>query len=77
MDFNRGGKPIGIEFTAPTTVTLAALNRMLGELGLPPLCDANLSLSARHRIGCGSLAKAGDPCERGIEGGNGFPRARE
>lgn len=42
VDFSHDGKPIGIELTAPTTVTLAALNRVLGALGLPPLRDADL-----------------------------------
>ncbi|MBM4045317.1 MAG: DUF2283 domain-containing protein [Planctomycetes bacterium] len=48
VDFNRDGKPIGIEITAPSKLTLAALNRALRALGLPavkrgdlaPLCTA-------------------------------------
>ncbi len=35
IDFNRSGKPIGIEITAPAQLTLAALNRVLGDLGQP------------------------------------------
>lgn len=42
VDFNRRGKPIGIELTAPTKVTLTALNRLLGELGLSPLSEGDL-----------------------------------
>lgn len=42
VDFSRTGKPIGIELTAPTKVTLSTLNRVLDELGLPPLRDADL-----------------------------------
>jgi hypothetical protein len=42
IDFSPGGKPIGIELTAPTMVTLSALNRVLDELGQPPLRDADL-----------------------------------
>lgn len=42
VDFGRGGKPIGIELTAPTKVTLSALNRLLDELGQPPLRDVDL-----------------------------------
>lgn len=42
VEFSRSGKPIGIELTAPTKVTLPALNRLLGELGLPPLRAADL-----------------------------------
>ncbi len=34
IDFNRRGKPIGIEITAPSKVTLAALNRILRSLGV-------------------------------------------
>ncbi len=37
IDFNRSGKPIGIEITAPDKVTAAALNRVLRDLGLPPV----------------------------------------
>jgi len=42
IDFGRSGKPIGVELTAPTKVTLSALNRVLEELGQPPLRDADL-----------------------------------
>ena len=37
IDFNRSGKPIGIEITAPAEVTTVALNKVLHNLGLPPL----------------------------------------
>jgi len=37
IDFNRGGRAIGIEITAPTRVTVAALNRVLRQLGHPPI----------------------------------------
>ena len=37
IDFSRGGKPIGIEITAPGRVSTVALNRVLRGLGLPPL----------------------------------------
>lgn len=42
IDFNHGGKPIGIEMTAPAKVTLAALNDLLRDLGLPSLSAADL-----------------------------------
>jgi hypothetical protein len=42
VDFNRSGKPIGIELTAPTEVTLPALNQVLSDLGLPPVSAADL-----------------------------------
>jgi hypothetical protein len=42
VDFSRGGKPIGIELTAPDKVTLTALNQLLTELGLPRMSAADL-----------------------------------
>jgi len=33
VDYTRGGRPIGIEITAPSRTTLAAINRVLGSLG--------------------------------------------
>jgi uncharacterized protein YuzE len=35
IDFTQRGKPIGIEITAPSRVTVAAVTRVLKELGLP------------------------------------------
>lgn len=35
VDFNRAGKPIGIEITAPEKTTLPLFNRALKHLGLP------------------------------------------
>lgn len=43
VDFSRGGKPIGIEITSPDTVTLAAMNRVLRELGLDAIKRADLA----------------------------------
>lgn len=37
IDFNRSGKPIGIEITAPDKITATALNRVLREFGLDPV----------------------------------------
>lgn len=37
IDFARGGQPIGIEITAPAKLSVAALNRVLRELGFPPV----------------------------------------
>ncbi len=34
VDFGPGDRPIGIEITAPTKLTVAALNRVLTQLGL-------------------------------------------
>lgn len=42
IDFARDGKPIGIEILAPEKLTLAALNKVLRELGLTPLKRADL-----------------------------------
>lgn len=35
VDFRSDGRPIGIELTAPDKVSLAALNKVLLDLGLP------------------------------------------
>ncbi len=43
VDFSRSGKPIGIEITTPSAVTLAAFNRVLRELGLATLKRADLA----------------------------------
>jgi len=43
IDFNRSGKPIGIEITAPGKVSAAALNRVLRPLGLPRVTRADLA----------------------------------
>lgn len=37
VDFNRGGKAIGIEITAPQRLTLGKMNRVLRLLGQPLL----------------------------------------
>ncbi|MCI0588569.1 MAG: DUF2283 domain-containing protein [Planctomycetes bacterium] len=43
IDFNRTGRPIGIEITAPRKTTVAALHRVLRSLGFGPLRRADLS----------------------------------
>ncbi len=43
IDFNRSGKPIGIEITAPAKLSAAALNRVLRRLGLPAVTRADLA----------------------------------
>jgi len=43
IDFNRNGKPIGIEITAPTKVSASGLNRVLRRLGLPLVRPADLA----------------------------------
>jgi hypothetical protein len=35
VDFSRGGKPIGIEITAPSQVSVTRFNKILKELGFP------------------------------------------
>jgi cation transport regulator ChaC len=42
IDFNRAGTPIGIEITAPAKVSTAGLNRVLRQLGFPPVTRAEL-----------------------------------
>ncbi len=36
VDFNQGGKPIGIEITAPTQISLKTINSVLEGLGIHP-----------------------------------------
>jgi hypothetical protein len=43
IDFNRRGKPIGLEITAPSKVTLATLNRILRGLGVAPAKRGDLA----------------------------------
>lgn len=43
VDFSRSGRPIGIEITAPEAVSLAAMNRVLGEFGLARIKRADLA----------------------------------
>jgi len=43
IDFSRTGKPIGIEITAPSAVTLPVFNRVLRDLGLGTLKRADLA----------------------------------
>jgi hypothetical protein len=43
IDFASGGKPIGLEITAPSRVSAATINRVLADLGLSPLSDADLA----------------------------------
>ena len=43
VDYSRTGKPIGIEITAPTKVSMAKLNRLLRALKQPQLKRADLA----------------------------------
>ena len=43
VDFHRNGRPIGIEITAPGKISLAGLNKVLRDLGLPPAKRADLA----------------------------------
>jgi hypothetical protein len=43
IDFTSGGRAIGIRITAPSKVTITALNRVLRSLGAPPLKRADLA----------------------------------
>jgi uncharacterized protein YuzE len=37
IDYARDGQPIGVEITAPHSLSMTIFNRVLGELGLPPV----------------------------------------
>ena len=43
LDVARGGRPIGIEITAPGKLSLAALNRLLRELEFAPVTRNDLA----------------------------------
>jgi Protein of unknown function (DUF2283) len=43
IDFNRSGKPIGIEITAPARLSASALNRVLRRFGCPLVTSADLA----------------------------------
>ncbi len=43
IDFSRDGRPIGIEITAPSRVTLTAINGVLRSLGAATLTRADLA----------------------------------
>lgn len=43
IDFDRTGEPIGIEITAPSKLSLGAINRVFKELGLPTVTRADLA----------------------------------
>ena len=43
IDINRKGQPIGVEITAPTKLSAAALNRVLRRFGCPPVTSADLA----------------------------------
>ncbi len=43
VDWNQSGKPIGIEITAPARLTVAAINELLGNLGLAQMEDSDLA----------------------------------
>lgn len=43
VDLGRGGKPIGIEITAPALISRAILNRVLKQFGLPAAKPADLA----------------------------------
>jgi uncharacterized protein YuzE len=37
IDFAKDGRPIGVEITAPSALSVTAFNRVLRELGVPPV----------------------------------------
>ena len=43
VDLARGGKPIGIEITAPGLISKLILNRVLKQFGLPAAKSADLA----------------------------------
>ncbi len=43
MDFGPDGQPIGVEITVPSRVTLADVNALFQQYGLPPLSVEELA----------------------------------
>ncbi len=43
VDYTSDGRPIGIEITAPSKLSLDDFNRVLGDLGLPPVTGDDLA----------------------------------
>ena len=43
IDYTSEGQAIGIEITAPSLLSLSALNRLLEELGQAPATEADLA----------------------------------
>ena len=43
IDFSQNGRAIGVEITAPTMVTVANLNRVLADVGVPPIPREDLT----------------------------------
>jgi uncharacterized protein YuzE len=43
IDYNRTGKAIGVEITAPSKLSTPMLNRVLRRLGAPPVTRADLA----------------------------------
>jgi hypothetical protein len=43
VDFSRSGKPIGIEITAPSKISLSAINRVFRKLGLETIKGSDLA----------------------------------
>lgn len=39
VDYGAGGRPVGVEITAPRAVSLERLNELLAELGEAPLAE--------------------------------------
>jgi hypothetical protein len=56
VDYAADGRPIGIEITAPSRVTLEAINRVLSGLGEPPATADELALLFAPRGGVAARA---------------------
>jgi len=43
VDLSRSGKPIGVEITAPSKISLSAINRVFRKFGLAPIKSSDLA----------------------------------
>ncbi|MDZ7291084.1 MAG: DUF2283 domain-containing protein [candidate division KSB1 bacterium] len=43
VDYGKGGRPIGIEITAPLQISRQDINQVIAQLDLPPFADEELA----------------------------------
>jgi uncharacterized protein YuzE len=43
VDYGKGGRPIGIEITAPRQISRQDINQVIAKLNLPPFADEELA----------------------------------
>jgi hypothetical protein len=59
VDYTADSRPIGLEITAPSKVTLDSINRALVSLGQEPASEKELSLLFTTRGGAATVGASG------------------